>query len=110
MGTPATPQQAMATLEEIGGVELRARMAGASLDNLRRRLEAALTAREGGDSAGVRTAAHAFKSSAAIVGARRLHDLATQVEAVPAGDEGPLLAAMTTELIDIACILEEYTR
>jgi HPt (histidine-containing phosphotransfer) domain-containing protein len=90
----------LANLERYGGSRLVACMIREVLASAEQRVDAIRTGWLAGDALGVRRAAHSLKGSAAIVGARTLHDLAARLEHSAAVPEEPLVASLVEALHD----------
>lgn len=90
-------RDALERLERIGGVKLLAGMLDAFLANGAERLAAATSSAAALDGVGVSDAAHALKSSAGNIGARRLQETADRIEHTAEG-AGADLRALTEEL------------
>lgn len=79
-GVSPVDRAALDRLRRLGGEPLLARMLDLFLENSVRRMEAARAGRRDGDLEAVAHAVHSLKSTAANVGAHRLHHVAEQVE------------------------------
>jgi HPt (histidine-containing phosphotransfer) domain-containing protein len=71
---------AIAKLRQLGGEKFVGDMIGLFFQYAPQRLAAARAGAQAGDLEAIEKAAHALKSSAGQIGARRVQDLATQIE------------------------------
>jgi HPt (histidine-containing phosphotransfer) domain-containing protein len=76
---------AIAKLRQLGGEKFVADMAALFFQYAPQRLAAACAASQAGDLQAVEKAVHALKSSAGQIGARRVEELATQIEKAGSG-------------------------
>jgi HPt (histidine-containing phosphotransfer) domain-containing protein len=89
------------TMREAGVEEAVEAMLDVFVSDAPSRMEAVVTALESGDAEAIRLAAHAFKSAAGTVEARRLFELLRQLEAAGreerVGDAGQLFERVRQE-------------
>ena len=71
---------AIAKLRQLGGEKFAGDMIALFFEYAPQRLAAALAAAQAGDLAALQKAVHPLKSSAGQIGARRVQDLAAQIE------------------------------
>jgi HPt (histidine-containing phosphotransfer) domain-containing protein len=87
--------EALERLREWGGEKLLAQMVRLFLQNAPQRMDQVRSYRDGGDGKEAERGAHSLKSSAANVGARRVRELAAEIErAAGDGDHAAVTAAL----------------
>ena len=89
---------ALERLHKLGGDAFVGKMIGLFLDYAGGKVAAARQAQAEGNLAAMQEAVHPIKSSAGNVGARRVQELAQQIEQLARQGQGDKLAALTGEL------------
>jgi len=89
---------ALEKLRKIGGGAFAAEMVKIYFEHVPSRLAAAREAMSSGDLHAVAAAVHALKSTANHVGARRVHEIARQVEVLARAKEGEPVPELLDEL------------
>lgn len=102
---------ALARLRKLGGDEFVRRMIDIFFDYAPKRIAAARGGEQAGDLAAIAKAVHPLKSSAGQIGARRIQDLAGQIEKLAmdnqAGPIPPLLSQLEAAFEQIKPRLEQ---
>jgi HPt (histidine-containing phosphotransfer) domain-containing protein len=102
---------AIARLEKIGGRKLVREMIGIILDYVPKKLEAARAGEQAGDLDAIQHAVHPIRSSAANVGARAVHDLASQIERLAMDKQTEPIPSLLRELeAAFECVRPELER
>ena len=89
---------AIARLRELGGEKFVGDMIGLFFQYAPQRLAAARAGAQAGDLQAVEKAVHALKSSAGQIGARRVEDLATQIEKLATDKQADALRLLLPQL------------
>jgi len=85
-------------LRQLGGEKFVGDMIGLFFQYAPERLAAARAAKQAGDLQAVEKAAHALKSSAGQIGARRVQDLATQIEKLAMEQQADAIGLLLPQL------------
>jgi two-component system sensor histidine kinase/response regulator len=96
--TPDLDPTALQRLQRLGGDAFVIKMIDLFVDYVGGRVAAARQAHAAGDLPAVRDAVHPIKSSAGNIGARRLHELAQQIEQLTKQGQLEVLDAPLAEL------------
>jgi HPt (histidine-containing phosphotransfer) domain-containing protein len=101
---------AIAKLRQLGGEKFVTDMAALFFQYAPQRLAAARAASQAGDLQAVEKAVHALKSSAGQIGARRVEELATQIEKLAVDKQAsaiqPLLPQLEQAITQFKPLLE----
>lgn len=107
---PATDDAALARLERFGGGKLLTQMISLFIGAVPERIALARNGVAGNDPKAVEMALHALKSSAAQLGAMRMHRLSERGELIARGgsveDVGPLVEELDVEFVRVQTWLE----
>ena len=90
--------EALSRLERMGGTKLVRRMAGLFMQHAGKHVESLRTTRGFASHSQVKMAAHSLRTSAGILGARRLLQLATDAESAATNEETKRMRVLTAEL------------
>jgi HPt (histidine-containing phosphotransfer) domain-containing protein len=96
--TPNLDAAALERLQRLGGAAFVAKMIELFVDYAGGKVAAARAAQAAGNLAGVQEAVHPIKSSAGNVGARRVQELAQQLEQLAREGQGGAVPGLLLEL------------
>lgn len=90
--------EALSRLKRMGGTKLVRRMVGLFMQHAGKHVESLRTTRGCASHSQVKMAAHSLKTSAGILGARRLLQVATDTESAATNEETKRVRVLTAEL------------
>lgn len=94
-------EAAFAQLRRLGGQEYLEKVVCVFLEHTPQRMGAVRAGQSANDIEAIRQAAHALKSSAGVVGARRLRELCESIEGLVLAKHGEQLPPLLRELDDV---------